>query len=93
MSRHVLLQLRDGVSKGLPLVGAPLASLHHVALDVGAAVVLRRLPGQEDTVGALISPLQVLGRIGHSWGTEQPNEGDSSYLDVRSPSILVLTLC
>jgi len=60
----VSLGLRHGLPAGLPLVGSSLAFLHHIAFDVGASIVLGWLPGQED---ALISPLQVLWGIRHSW--------------------------
>lgn len=66
-TRHLALQLRDQVPTGLPLIGSSLAALHVVAADAGAAIVLRRLPGQEDAAGRLVSPPQVLRRVGDGW--------------------------
>lgn len=56
-------QLRGHVSAGLPLIGSSLATVHIVATDAAAAIVLGRLPGQEDAAGGLVSPLQVLRRV------------------------------
>lgn len=63
-TRHLELQLRHHVPAGLPLIGSSLTAVQVVASDAGAAIILRRLPCQEDTAGRLVSPPQVLWRVG-----------------------------
>lgn len=65
-TRHLELQIRHQVTAGLPLVGSSLAAVYVVTTDTGATVVLWWLPGQEDAAGRLVSPPQVLWRIGNS---------------------------
>ena len=77
----VSLQLRNGLSAGLPLVRPSLALLHYIALDVGAPIVLGGLPEQEDALGTLISPLQVLWGIGYSWTHRIARLPDVSHLE------------
>lgn len=50
-TRHLELEFRYQVAAGLPLVASPLAAVHVVATDPGAAIVLRWLPSEEDATG------------------------------------------
>lgn len=69
-----LLQFRDGVAAGFPLVSATLTLVHHVAFDWCTSIILWWFPGQEDALGALITPLQVLGRIRYSYKKKDTGE-------------------
>lgn len=63
-TRHLALQLRNQVSAGLPFISSSLTSVHVVASDATSTIVLWGLPGQEDATGRLVSPPQVLWRVG-----------------------------
>lgn len=81
-TRHLALQLGHKVPAGLPLIHSSLAAVHIVSSDATATVVLRWLPCQEDATGRLVSPPQVLWRVGDSWwGNDM--EGLQSFL-IRS---------
>ena len=86
----VSLELRNGLSAGLPLVRPSLALLHHIALDVRAPIVLGGLPKQEDGLGTLISPLQVFRGVRHSWIHRIARLPDISHQE-ETPSALAAT--
>lgn len=77
---HLALQLGHHVPAGLPLIHSSLAAIHVVSSDAAAAVVLWRLPGQEDAAGRLVPPLQVLRRVGDSWRRKETEASESYFI-------------